>query len=163
MLLVQVQSSLLLELKLHGHFFAFRGQTWKWRGEFTPQRSTRVPRRAAFSRPAAVEDNHRHVTGDMTTVCPVSTCTWNFPIRIPVGQFVSVWRSRVLIRELIDTQYLLTYGSEPFLRGCKLCSHSRTSQNFMKPESSLQCSQESSNCPYTEPDRSSPYHPILSP
>jgi hypothetical protein len=53
--------------------------------------------------------------------------------------------------------YLLTYGAEPFLRSCQLCSYSRTSQHFMEP-----CSQESSAGPYPEPDRSSPYNPILS-
>jgi hypothetical protein len=36
-------------------------------------------------------------------------------------------------------QHLLTYGAEPFLRSCKLCSHSRTSQDFMQPEGSLPC------------------------
>jgi hypothetical protein len=55
--------------------------------------------------------------------------------------------------------YLATYGA--FFRSCKLCSHSRTSQHFMEPEGSL-CLQEPSTGPYSEPDRSSPYHPILS-
>jgi hypothetical protein len=32
----------------------------------------------------------------------------------------------------------------------------------MEPEGSLLCSQEPSTGPYPEPDRSSPYHPILS-
>jgi hypothetical protein len=32
----------------------------------------------------------------------------------------------------------------------------------MEPKSSLPCSQEPSNGPYSEPDQSSPYHPILS-
>jgi hypothetical protein len=56
----------------------------------------------------------------------------------------------------------LTYGAEPFLRSCKLCSHSRTSQHFMEPAGSLPCSQEPSTAPYLQPDRSSPYHPTLS-
>jgi hypothetical protein len=40
--------------------------------------------------------------------------------------------------------YLLTYGAEPFFGSWQLCSHSRTSQNFMEPEGSLPCSQEPS-------------------
>jgi hypothetical protein len=55
---------------------------------------------------------------------------------------------------------LLTYGVEPFLRSCQLCSHSKTSQHFVEPEGSSPCSQEPSTGPYPEPDRSSPYHPI---
>jgi hypothetical protein len=57
--------------------------------------------------------------------------------------------------------YLLTYGAEPFLRSCQLCSHSRTSQHFTEPEGSLPCSQEPSTGPYPEPDRSSPYTLVM--
>jgi hypothetical protein len=57
--------------------------------------------------------------------------------------------------------YLLTYGAKPFLRSCHLCSHSRTSQQFIEPENSLLSSREPSTFPYPEPDWSSPYHPIL--
>jgi hypothetical protein len=32
----------------------------------------------------------------------------------------------------------------------------------MEPEGSLPCSQELSTGPYSEPDQSNPYHPILS-
>jgi hypothetical protein len=56
--------------------------------------------------------------------------------------------------------YLLTYGAEPFLRSCQLCSHSRTSKHFMEQGGSLPRSQEPSSGPYPEPDRSSPSHPI---
>jgi hypothetical protein len=52
----------------------------------------------------------------------------------------------------------LTHGAETFLRSCQLSSHSRTSQHFMEPESSLPRSQEPSTGPYPEPDRSNPYH-----
>jgi hypothetical protein len=62
----------------------------------------------------------------------------------------------------LNYTYLLTYGAESFLRSCQLCSHSRTSQHFTEPESSLPCSQVPSIGPYPEPDRSSPHHPILS-
>jgi hypothetical protein len=58
--------------------------------------------------------------------------------------------------------YLLTYGAQPFLRSCQLSSHSRTSQHFLEPAGSLPCPQELSTGPYPEPDRSSPYNPILS-
>jgi hypothetical protein len=35
-------------------------------------------------------------------------------------------------------------------------------QHFMEPVDSLPCSQDTSTCPYPEPDQSNPYHPILS-
>jgi hypothetical protein len=58
--------------------------------------------------------------------------------------------------------YLFTYGAEPFLRSCQLCSHSGTCQHFREPEGSSPCSQEPSTGPYPEPDQSSPHYPILS-
>jgi hypothetical protein len=58
---------------------------------------------------------------------------------------------------------LLTHSrSWAFLRSCQMCSYSRTSQYFMKPEGSLPCSEEPSTGAYSEPDRSSLYHPTLS-
>jgi hypothetical protein len=53
--------------------------------------------------------------------------------------------------EYYSSSYLLTHGAENFLRSRQLCSHSRTSQQFMELESSLPCSQEPSTCPYPEP------------
>jgi hypothetical protein len=58
--------------------------------------------------------------------------------------------------------YLLTYGAEPFLRSCQLCSPSRTPQHFMEPEGSIPRSQEPSTGPYPEPYQFNPLHPILS-
>jgi hypothetical protein len=40
----------------------------------------------------------------------------------------------------IQNNNLLTYGTEPFLRSCQLCSPSRTPQHFMEPEGSIPCS-----------------------
>jgi hypothetical protein len=57
---------------------------------------------------------------------------------------------------------LLIFGVEPFLRSCQFCSYSRASQHFTEPERSLPCSQEPSDGPYSEPDQSNSYHPILS-
>jgi hypothetical protein len=59
--------------------------------------------------------------------------------------------------------YSLTYRADPFLRSCQLRSHSGTSQHFKENEGSSPCSQDPSTGPYPESDRSSPYHPILSP
>jgi hypothetical protein len=67
-----------------------------------------------------------------------------------------------IISEVNYITHSLTHGAEPFWRSCQLCSYSRTSQHFMKPEGSLPCLQERSTGPCSEPDQSNPYHPILS-
>jgi hypothetical protein len=56
--------------------------------------------------------------------------------------------------------YLLTYGAEPSLRSCQLCSYLRASQHFMEPEGSLPRSQEPSTGPY--PEQIDPVHTIPS-
>jgi hypothetical protein len=53
----------------------------------------------------------------------------------------------VSLIEFINT-YLPTYGAEPFLRTCLLCSYSRASQHFMEPKGSSLCSQEPSTGSY---------------
>jgi hypothetical protein len=62
----------------------------------------------------------------------------------------------------ISETYLLTYGAEPFLRSCQLCSPSGTPQYFMEPDGSIPCSQEPSTGPYPEPYQSNPLHPTVS-
>jgi hypothetical protein len=58
--------------------------------------------------------------------------------------------------------YFLTHGAEPFLWSRQLCSHSRTSQHFMKSECSIPCSQEPPNwfLPRAISIQSTPSHPI---
>jgi hypothetical protein len=72
------------------------------------------------------------------------------------------WESNTVCPARSPSLYLLTYGTEPFLRSCQLYSYSGTSQHFKEPECSSSCSQEPSTGPYPAPNRSSPYHPILS-
>jgi hypothetical protein len=64
----------------------------------------------------------------------------------------------VRTRVRLYNSYLLTHGAEPFLRSRQLCSHPRTSQNFMEPEGSIPCSQEPSTSPYPEPYQSNTHH-----
>jgi hypothetical protein len=64
--------------------------------------------------------------------------------------------------DLSSLGLLLTHGAEPFLRSSQLCSYSRISQHFAELEGSLPCPQEPSTGPYSEPDQSNSYHPILS-
>jgi hypothetical protein len=114
-----------------------------------------------------------HVTRRMLNRLSLSLILGSFTKQWRAGPDLRLWGPRIR-RPLSATTnssfffllriitYLFTYGAEPFLRSRQLCSYSRTSQNFMEPESSLSYSQEPSTGPYPEPDRSSPYHPILS-
>jgi hypothetical protein len=52
--------------------------------------------------------------------------------------------------------------SGALLQKLSLCNHSRTSLHFMVTEGSSRYWQEPSNGHYPEPDRSSPYHPVIS-
>jgi hypothetical protein len=65
----------------------------------------------------------------------LSLCFTNYALR-----HEEVWGSGCILT------YLLTYGAQPFLRSCQLCTYSRTPQHFMEPEGSLPCSPE---CMYT--------------
>jgi hypothetical protein len=74
-------------------------------------------------------------------------------------KLISVQRSRISkCLHRIHLSHLHTYGAEPFLRSCQLCSHSGTSKHFKETEGSSPYSKEPSTCPYPEPDRSSPYY-----
>jgi hypothetical protein len=82
------------------------------------------------------------------------------------GSSLSSWLSHqnpVCIPRLCSIMYCDNWitGAEPFLWSRPFCSYSRTSQQFMEPESSLPCSQEPSTGPYSEPDRLIPYHLIM--
>jgi hypothetical protein len=82
-----------------------------------------------------------------------ASCAWAYPEKVRYFTLQQIPK---------QSQWVLTYGAEPFLRSCQLCSYSRNSQHFMEPESSLPCSQDLSTGPYPDPDRSSQYYPILS-
>jgi hypothetical protein len=58
--------------------------------------------------------------------------------------------------------YFLTYGAEPSSEAANCAATQELPSIFKEPEGSSPCSQEPSTGPYPQPDRFSPYHPILS-
>jgi hypothetical protein len=62
--------------------------------------------------------------------------------------------------DAMNTRFL-TYLLTELSPSCE-AANCAASQHFKEPEGSSPCSQEPSTGPYPEPDRSSPYHPILS-
>jgi hypothetical protein len=65
----------------------------------------------------------------------------------------------ISISSLCNTQtFTLTHRAEPFLKSRQMCSHSRTSQHFMKPEGLLPCSQNPPLVPILS--QINPIHPI---
>jgi hypothetical protein len=100
-----------------------------------------------------------------TTICPLNvirfaphhTCT-GFPSSTYEAPKVMKRLQSLWAVPSSGVTHLLTYGAEPFLRSCQLCSHSGTSQHFKEPEGSSPYSQEPCTGLYPEPDRSSPHH-----
>jgi hypothetical protein len=80
---------------------------------------------------------------------------------MPCTEYMSLQEQSTSRKNTITQRTNKLHGAEPFLRRRHFCSYLRTSQQFMKPDSSLRCSQEPSTGPYHEPNRSSPCHPIL--
>jgi hypothetical protein len=82
----------------------------------------------------------------MNEMSPFFLLLTSIPFQFPAGTFFSL--------------NSLTHGAEPFLRSRQLCSHSRTSHNFMDPEGSLPCSQGPSTGPIVS--QINPIYTILS-
>jgi hypothetical protein len=87
--------------------------------------------------------------------CPKTVHAWD-----PAATMIGFNRNYHSLTHSLTHSF--TLGAERFLRSCQLCSHSRTSQRLMEPEGSLLRSQEPSIGSYPEPDRSNPFHLILS-
>jgi hypothetical protein len=92
---------------------------------------------------------------------PPENLSWGRYLSSTITQ-ITFWRSMVQCpakKPDVFTDWL-TLWSWALFKANQLCNHSVVSQHFMEPEGSLPQSQELSTCPYPEPDKSSPNHPI---
>jgi hypothetical protein len=64
------------------------------------------------------------------------------------------------VPSIMSLSYLLPYGAKPFLRSCQFTGTQELPSTLWNPTDHYRCSQEPSNGPYPEPDRSSPHHPL---
>jgi hypothetical protein len=72
---------------------------------------------------------------------------------------IDVFTTTILSHIYYACNYL--HGTGPFFRSHQPLKYSRISQYFMEPEASLACSQQSSTSPYPQPNKPSPYRPLL--
>jgi hypothetical protein len=89
--------------------------------------------------------SHINKKKDIKAFITLGPVKYIFSIQIHIVKFSTYW----------------LHGAEYYSRGHQLCSHLRTFQHFMEPESSLPHSQQPYNSPYPESDQSSPHPPIL--
>jgi hypothetical protein len=94
--------------------------------------------------PAAVGSDSRQQT---------SSAFWEYQISVNkrrvIQKVVHTPRNKVRCWEYLHT-------AEPFSKSWQLFSLSSNFTDFLVPEGSLPCSQEPTNCPYSEPDESNP-------
>jgi hypothetical protein len=80
--------------------------------------------------------------------------------------FLLTFRKIILpLSSILPSDILRTYSITELSRSWEAANCAATQEltsNFMEPDGLLPCSQEPSTGPYPEPDRSSPYHHILS-
>jgi hypothetical protein len=61
---------------------------------------------------------------------PLNPFTASYTVEQPVKNANVYNVQRNITEHITILTYLLTYGAEPFLRSCQLCSHSENSQQF---------------------------------